>query len=238
VQRIVVRMELGSVLRQARLEAGLTQESVARAVGVTPQALCRWESGARPVRSDQADRVLAACGRDARVRLVPRHADLDAELQRLAGLTVRERVRTIRGLLDPGILLALQQTGAVVFTGLWAAASLGLPALSTEGGLLLGDVGSDQAAVAAVLAPFHPQSLAPGGPWGVTWDDEVFVRHPVERWRANLLGCFTSEVVADPGAEVSVPVPGGRWRVVEPSRLVPDTVDASVLDRWRAARAT
>src|SRR3954454_12323898 len=233
------RMELGSILRQARLEARLTQETGAQAVGVTRHALCRWESGARPVRSDDADRVLAACGRDVRFRLVTRHAEVDDTLERLSRLSVGERYVELVGLLQPDALDALQATGGVVFTGAWAAAALGLPPLTRVGGFLVSDDPTEQAAAAAILSTHNPLSLAVGGPWGVTWDAAVFQRHPAEHWHASLLGEFTTEVVSDAGAETSRPTNhGGRGRVVEPSRRVPESVDEAVLGRWRALRAT
>jgi transcriptional regulator with XRE-family HTH domain len=129
-------VDLGEVLRRAREQAGLTQAAVAREIGVTRFALSRWETGERPVRSDDADRVLAACGRDVRCRLVTRHADVDEELERLAALSFPDRIRRLR-VLSPDILHGLQATDAVLFTGAWAAAALGLPALHDVGGMLV-----------------------------------------------------------------------------------------------------
>lgn len=231
-------MDLGAVLRQARHEAGLTQQVVARAVGVTRHALCKWETGERPVRSDDADRVLAACGRDVRFRLVTRHADVDDELRRLATLTVQERVREIRGVLAPDILDGLQATDAVVFTGAWAAAALGLPALHTVGGLLVAAEPADQAKVAAVLKPWSPVRLAEDGPWSIVWNDEAFARNPVTRLYAGLLGEFTAEVVTALPLELRLPTQAGAWRVVDPELLVPDHVDGQALERWRRLRST
>lgn len=53
-------MDLAALLLAARHESGLAQVELARRAGVTRQALSRWENGTRPVRSDDADRVLAA----------------------------------------------------------------------------------------------------------------------------------------------------------------------------------
>jgi transcriptional regulator with XRE-family HTH domain len=125
-------VDLGNILRSARDQAGLTQEAVARQVGVTRHALSRWETGERPVRSDDADRVLAACGRDVRFQLVTRHADVDDELERLAAVSVSDRLRRLR-VLSVDILHALQATDAVVFSGAWAAVALGLPSLNDVG---------------------------------------------------------------------------------------------------------
>lgn len=226
------------MLRRARHEAGLTQEVVARAAGVTRHSLCKWETGGRPVRSDDADRVLAACGRDVRFQLVTRHADLDDELRLLAAMTVQERVREIQGVLAPDILDALQATDAVVFTAAWAAAALGLPALHDVGGLLLTAEPADQAKVAAVLKPWSPVRIADDGRWAIVWNDEAFVRNPTTRLYAGLLGEFTAEVVTALPLELRVPAESRPWRVVDPALLVPGHVDAAALERWRRLRST
>lgn len=46
-------------LRRARVEAGLSQAELARALDVTPAAVSRWESGARRPRSTVARRLSA-----------------------------------------------------------------------------------------------------------------------------------------------------------------------------------
>lgn len=231
-------MDLGEVLRAARGEARLSQQFVADAVGVTRQALCRWETGARPVRSDDADSVLAACGRDVRFQLVSRHADVEEELARLASTSVLGRVGDLRGMLAPDVLPSLQATNAVVFTGAWAAAAFGLPALHHVGGMLVSSKAEAQAQVAAVLRPWTPVSLAPGGPWGITWDDAVFVRNPSMTLYASVLGEFTAEVSTEPRLELRVTVEDGEWRVVDPALLAPEHVDADVIERWRLRAAT
>jgi transcriptional regulator with XRE-family HTH domain len=225
-------MDFGEVLRRAREQAGLTQAAVAREVGVTRFALSRWETGERPVRTDDADRVLAACGRDVRFQLVARHADVDEELARLAALGFRDRIRGLR-VLSADILHALQATDAVIFTGAWAAAALGLPALHDVGGMLVSADAQAQARVAAVLKPWSPLSLADGGPWSIIWNDDVFVRNPSLRLHTTLLGEFTAQVAAALPLELRVPTDAQDWRVVDPAVLVPAHVDESVLDRWR-----
>lgn len=226
-------MDLGAVLRQAREQAGLTQRAVAAAAGVTPFALSRWETGARPIRSDVADQVLLACGADVRLRLVPRLADLDASLDALAERSVQARVNTLRDLLSVDKLDALQCTGAVVFCGAWAALAIGLPPLKTTGGMILSTEPSEQAAVAAVLRPMQPLREAPGGPWSVTWDDAVFERNPSMTLSSVLLGTFTCTVSTTPQPELRLQTEHGPWRVVLPEALGPDVVDAGAVERWR-----
>jgi transcriptional regulator with XRE-family HTH domain len=225
-------VDLAALLRAARVDSGLSQVEVARRAGVTQQALSRWESGSRPVRSDDADRVLAACGRDVRFSLVPRHTDTDELLQRLAAVPVLERYSQF-DLVVPQILVDLQATGAVRFSQGWAAAALGLPALRPCGGFELSRHGADQDAVAGVLRPWNPDIYEDGRRCGANWDDGVFQRDPAATWSATVLGDFWVEVVDLGGAEYRVQVGDHSWRVVEPAQLVPDDVDAITLDRWR-----
>lgn len=204
---------------------------------MTRHALSRWETSRRPIRSDDADRVLAACGRDVRFQLVSRYADVDEELDRLDSLGFADRIRQLR-LLAPDLLDQLQATGGVVFGGAWAAAALGLPALQDVGEVRVGADRAAQARVAAVLMPWSPLSLAPGGPWGVTWDEEVFVRNPSLRLHTTLLGEFMTIVVEETALELRLLAGDVAWRIVDPSELVPAYVDADVLQRWRLRTPT
>ena len=45
-ERAVIRRSLGEVLKQHRLDCKMTQEFVAEAVGVSRQAVSKWETGA------------------------------------------------------------------------------------------------------------------------------------------------------------------------------------------------
>jgi transcriptional regulator with XRE-family HTH domain len=224
-------MDLSGLLRAARAEAGLTQAQVAQRAGVTAQSLSRWECGTRPVRSDDADRALAACGRDVRFSLVLRHTDTDELLAQLAGRSLADRVAALDVVL-PGILQDLQATGLVRFSGAWAAAALGLPPLHRIGGLQLPGDAVGQARVAAVLRPWNPMIVENGQVWAANWDDQVFQRDPTALWATSVLGSFRTHVVPD-GLEHRVVVEGQPWRVVDPSLLVPADVAAAVLDRWR-----
>jgi transcriptional regulator with XRE-family HTH domain len=224
-------MDLGAVLRAARIESGLGQAEVARRAGVTKQSLCRWETGGRPVRSDDADRVLAACGRDVRFQLVHRLADIDDELARLAGLTLGERLLDT-GLVGSFVLHEIQATGVAIFTGAWAAVALGLPPLRDVGGILVGEDRSAQARLAAVLGMWSPMLLEDGMTWGACWNDEVFQRNPSARWTTPLLGTFLTEVTSSPVDERRLSTDNGPWRVIHPAALVPDDVDRTAFERW------
>ena len=224
-------MDLGSVLRAAREEAGLGQRELAQRLGVTIATLSRWETGARPVRADDADRVLTACGRDVRFTLVQRHADTDELLARLAALPVLQRMQATAA--APGIatLQLLQETAAVCFTGAWAAAALGLPALQRVGGFRVGPRAEAQRAVVDVLKAWPPVQVEDGHHWDALWDESVFVRHPSALWHTPVLGHFRIDV-GTTARERRVVLDDGEWRVADPHDLVPDHVDAAVVERW------
>ncbi|MDQ3990706.1 MAG: helix-turn-helix domain-containing protein [Actinomycetota bacterium] len=63
-------MRAGTMLRQARRRAGLTQRAVAQAVGVPQSTVARIERGVVDPRTETLIRLLRACGEDLDV--VPR----------------------------------------------------------------------------------------------------------------------------------------------------------------------
>jgi len=225
-------MELGAVLRAARQDAGLSQSEVARRAGITPQSLSRWEVGTRPVRADDADRVLVACGRDARFTIVLRHARLDEHLAEQARRSVEARMQIIPAFLGMHTLHQLQATGFVRFGKAWAAAALGLPPLHQVGGVLVSADPAEQARVVAAFGSWPPNLLEDGRQFAATWDDKALVRSPSATWITPLLGAFRIDV-APAGAERVLQTEQGPWRVVDPTALVPDDVDPEVLERWQ-----
>jgi transcriptional regulator with XRE-family HTH domain len=89
----------GEVIREARLLAGLSQEALAKRVGVPRQSIARWERGTVEPGFDTVRRLLRSCGYD--VSLV-RHEPDEAAEARLSGrleLTPQERVLAMLG--DP-----------------------------------------------------------------------------------------------------------------------------------------
>jgi transcriptional regulator with XRE-family HTH domain len=77
-------MEAPALIRRARAEAGLTQQQLARRLGVTQAALARLErAGANPTVAT-LDRVLRATGRRLDMRLGRADSSIDSTLLREA----------------------------------------------------------------------------------------------------------------------------------------------------------
>jgi transcriptional regulator with XRE-family HTH domain len=62
--------KLGVLLKQARLEAGLTQEQVARQLQTTKSVISRMENHATDIRLSTLEKFARAVGRDIRVALI------------------------------------------------------------------------------------------------------------------------------------------------------------------------
>ena len=93
-------MRGGELIKEARLLAGLSQERLAKRVGVPRQSIARWERGVVEPGFDTVRRLLRSCGYD--VSLVRWEPDESADV-RLSGrleLTPQERVLAMLG--DPG----------------------------------------------------------------------------------------------------------------------------------------
>lgn len=73
-------MDAPALVRRARTDAGLTQEQLARRLGVTQAALARLEKpGANPTVAT-LDRVLRAAGRRLEMRLARARSNVDTTL--------------------------------------------------------------------------------------------------------------------------------------------------------------
>lgn len=59
---ILAPMKGGSIIRDARRRAGLTQDQLARRLGTSQSAIARWESGAVSPTLETLSRVVEACG--------------------------------------------------------------------------------------------------------------------------------------------------------------------------------
>ena len=66
---ILTAMNVGELIRQARLSRGWTQIELARRLGTPQPAITRWERGALSPRIDTLERILKACGFQAELQL-------------------------------------------------------------------------------------------------------------------------------------------------------------------------
>ena len=62
--------KLGILLKQARMEAGMTQEQIARELQTTKSVISRMENHATDIRLSTLEKFAKAVGRDIRVALV------------------------------------------------------------------------------------------------------------------------------------------------------------------------
>src|SRR5581483_2214453 len=90
----------GEVIREARLQAGLSQDRLAQRIGIPRQSIARWERGAVEPGFDTVRRLLRSCGFD--VSLVRYEPDevAEARLSDKLELTPQERVLALLG--EPG----------------------------------------------------------------------------------------------------------------------------------------
>ena len=79
----------GSLVRLARLKAGLTQRQLADRLGVTQPVVAAYESGRRQPTVPTLMRIVSAAGFDLRLRLAP-HDDHDEVLESLERQRPRE----------------------------------------------------------------------------------------------------------------------------------------------------
>lgn len=115
-------MDVRELLRRARAEAGLDQRGLARVAGTARTTVVAYESGAQSPTVRQLDRLLAACGLQARVVLEPLADPVDVALDaalRAGPPRGLDRVPTVSGSLDAGgVAWALDGRSAVAVQGL------------------------------------------------------------------------------------------------------------------------
>lgn len=141
--RNAVRVDVGRVLREARQRAGLNQRGLAKRVGTDQATVSKYESGAHSPTVRTLERLLAACGLQARCTLEPLGTALDAQVASLmAGppeLDVDQLLSLQRSLDDDPAALRMsfapwQPTGAATwaFDGATALRVQGLAVPETD----------------------------------------------------------------------------------------------------------
>ncbi len=88
--------DLGALVRELRLDAGLSQRALAHRAGTSQPAIARYEGGLAAPSWATLQRLAAACGRQLRVSVegVPDPDDLEL-VERQLELTPLERLRAL-----------------------------------------------------------------------------------------------------------------------------------------------
>lgn len=85
-------MDSAKLIHDARERAALSQEQLAAAAQTSQAAIARYERGRIAPNVKVLTRLLAACGLEAQVELVPLHADVDSEIHACLDRTPAERL--------------------------------------------------------------------------------------------------------------------------------------------------
>ena len=99
------------LVREARKRAGLTQSELAERVGTTQSAIARLERGVGRPTLARISELVAACGLEVQVRLVPADEHDWAMVDRNRSLGTEERVA--RALVAIRLAEAMQEAGQV-----------------------------------------------------------------------------------------------------------------------------
>jgi len=87
----------GTLIREARRRAGITQAELARRTGLQQPAIARWENGRAEPSLSTLERLVAACGLELRLGLGPAEPEAGTGLQTLSPEErLDQLVRTVR----------------------------------------------------------------------------------------------------------------------------------------------
>ena len=210
-------MDAAALLRQARLDARLSQRGLARTAGTSRSTITAYESGAISPTVRQLDRLVGACGLQVRASLEPKGADVDqlvdaalaAGADGLAEDAVADLLRFAESLDAGGVTWAVD--------GATAVAVQGLAVEHRERGIAVLDDAATRAWLRRIWAKGTNRdgfSLAP------SWDESPeLVRIYVRREVYTRLGFVRLRFVDAPPKTLSVTV-GGRPLPVLPLLLV------------------
>jgi transcriptional regulator with XRE-family HTH domain len=91
-------MSPGALVRAARHNAGLTQQSLATRLGTTQSAVARLERDVASPRVDTLRRALAACGQELELSSRRRNASIDeGQVAGMLRMSPAERLKTFEG---------------------------------------------------------------------------------------------------------------------------------------------
>lgn len=85
---------LGSLIREARVRARMTQADLARSASTSQPAIARYEAGQARPRLETAQRCVEACGFELRIELEPTSAQRRAAAEAALARSVEDRLRT------------------------------------------------------------------------------------------------------------------------------------------------
>jgi transcriptional regulator with XRE-family HTH domain len=90
------RLDAGTLVRDARRLAGLTQAELAARIGTKQSVVSRWERRLDVPRVDTLGRILQACGFEADLTF-RRHDDVDrTQLRQNLAMTPTQRLQSVR----------------------------------------------------------------------------------------------------------------------------------------------
>lgn len=225
-------MDVGATLRQARDRAGLSQAEVARRAGISQPAVAKYERD-RAIPSWRAlDRLLEVCGFSARLRLQPRHFEIDKELDDVLAIAPGERLSRRSFVVD-----RIAELGSpVVLLGAAALLAHGVPLPVETLDLAVGTTEEEVAGTLALLEKVHARYVPSG------YDD------PLPRWMVaetvtlpgrRRLATPMEQVELWPGhlaavrdRAVGVPVGEGEVWVAALSDVDPPAEDADLVRRY------
>lgn len=90
----------GTIVRNARRRAGISQAELARRLGTKQPVVARWEAGARVPSLESVTRAVEACGLALDVAIVDRDEGEEAQLREWQALTPAERLRRNEQMLE------------------------------------------------------------------------------------------------------------------------------------------
>jgi transcriptional regulator with XRE-family HTH domain len=85
-------LKSATLLREARLRAGMTQQEVAERIGTNRPQIARWEAGAMAPSLDTLLDLVRACGFDLPLELVPLEPVEDESLRQFQQLSPERRL--------------------------------------------------------------------------------------------------------------------------------------------------
>jgi transcriptional regulator with XRE-family HTH domain len=96
----LAQLDLGSLMRRARADAGLTQQQLADALATKQSVVSRWERGLDVPRVDTLARILRACGFEADL-VLRRLDDVDrSQITAALARTPAERAEYFESVID------------------------------------------------------------------------------------------------------------------------------------------